>query len=115
MSSSSGLRTPEAHGSVSGAPSLPDGLATRSPVGTSRPVTCTCTRSLEVTGRRVLAIGGAEGGGEGPARTMKLVADDVQILVIPGCGRWLAEQASGKLLAAFLSPAGTTRPRSTPP
>ena len=38
---------------------------------------------------------------------MKLVADDVQTLVIPDCGRWLAELAPEKLLAAltaFLSP-----------
>jgi hypothetical protein len=37
---------------------------------------------------------------------MKLVADDVQTLVIPDCGHWLAEQAPEKLaaLAAFLSP-----------
>ena len=36
----------------------------------------------------VLAIGGAESSGEGPANTMKLAADDVQTLVIPGCGHW---------------------------
>jgi pimeloyl-ACP methyl ester carboxylesterase len=55
----------------------------------------------------VLAIGGAESGGEGPAATMKLVADDVQTLVIPDCGHWLAEQAPEALLAAltaFLGP-----------
>ena len=49
---------------------------------------------------------------------MKLVAEDVQTLVISDCGNWLAEQAPEKLLAAltgFLSPYGTTRPRSTPP
>jgi pimeloyl-ACP methyl ester carboxylesterase len=70
-------------------------------------VTCTSTRSLEVTGGRVLAIGGAESGGEGPANTLKLVSDDVQTLVIPACGHWLAERAPEKLLAAltgFLSP-----------
>ena len=70
-------------------------------------MTCTGTRSLEVTGRGALAIGGAENGGEGPANTVKLVADDVQTLVIPDCGRWLAELAPEKLLAAltaFLSP-----------
>jgi pimeloyl-ACP methyl ester carboxylesterase len=55
----------------------------------------------------VLAIGGAESSGEGPAATMKLVADDVQTLVIPDCGHWLAEQAPEQLLAvltAFLAP-----------
>jgi hypothetical protein len=38
---------------------------------------------------------------------MKLAADDVQTLVIPGCGHWVAEQAPGELLAAltaFLAP-----------
>jgi pimeloyl-ACP methyl ester carboxylesterase len=55
----------------------------------------------------VLAIGGSESSGEGPANTMKLVADDVQTVVIPGCGHWLAEQAPDEMLAAvtsFLSP-----------
>jgi hypothetical protein len=38
---------------------------------------------------------------------MRLVADDVQTLVIPGCGHWVAEQAPEELLAAltpFLAP-----------
>ena len=55
----------------------------------------------------VLAIGGAEGSGEGVGNTMKLAADDVQTLVIPGCGHWVAEQAPEELLAAltgFLAP-----------
>ena len=55
----------------------------------------------------VLAIGGAESSGEGPGNTMKLAADDVQTLVIPGCGHWVAEQAPEQLLAAltaFLAP-----------
>jgi pimeloyl-ACP methyl ester carboxylesterase len=55
----------------------------------------------------VLAIGGGESSGEGVADTMKLAADDVQTLVIPGCGHWVAEQAPGQLLAAlttFLAP-----------
>ena len=55
----------------------------------------------------VLAIGGAESSGEGVANTMKLTADDVQTLVIPGCGHWVAEQAPDELLvalAAFLAP-----------
>jgi len=41
------------------------------------------------------------------ADTMKLVADDVQTLVIPGIGHWLAEQAPGQMLTvltAFLAP-----------
>ena len=55
----------------------------------------------------VLAIGGAESSGEGVANTMKLTADDVETLVIPGCGHWVAEQAPDELLvalAAFLAP-----------
>jgi pimeloyl-ACP methyl ester carboxylesterase len=41
------------------------------------------------------------------ADTMKLTADDVQTLVIPGVGHWLAEQGPDELLAAldaFLAP-----------
>jgi len=55
----------------------------------------------------VLAIGGAESSGEGPGNTMKLVADDVQTMVLTGCGHWVAEQAPEQLLAAlttFLAP-----------
>jgi pimeloyl-ACP methyl ester carboxylesterase len=51
----------------------------------------------------VLAIGGAESSGDGPGNTMKLAADDVQTLVIPGCGHWVAEQAPEELLAALTS------------
>jgi pimeloyl-ACP methyl ester carboxylesterase len=55
----------------------------------------------------VLAMGGAESGGAMAADTMKLVADDVETLVIPGVGHWLAEQAPDELVAAlarFLAP-----------
>lgn len=55
----------------------------------------------------VLAMGGAESSGAMPADTMKLTADDVQTLVIPGIGHWLAEQAPEQMLAAlsaFLAP-----------
>jgi pimeloyl-ACP methyl ester carboxylesterase len=55
----------------------------------------------------VLAIGGAESSGEGPGNTMKLVADDVQSMVLPGSGHWVAEQAPEELLSAltaFLAP-----------
>jgi pimeloyl-ACP methyl ester carboxylesterase len=54
----------------------------------------------------VLAIGGAESGGEGVAATMKLAADDVEGVVVPA-GHWVAEQAPEQLLAAlteFLTP-----------
>jgi pimeloyl-ACP methyl ester carboxylesterase len=62
------------------------------------------TRRLPVP---VLAIGGAESSGAMVADTMQLVADDVQTLVIPGIGHWVAEQAPEQLLAAltaFLAP-----------
>ena len=51
----------------------------------------------------VLAIGGAESSGETVGNTMKLAADDVQTLVIPGCAHWVAEQAPEQLLAALTS------------
>jgi pimeloyl-ACP methyl ester carboxylesterase len=54
----------------------------------------------------VLAIGGANSGGEGVADTMKLVADDVRSLVIPSCGHWVAEEApraTGAALRQFLT------------
>jgi pimeloyl-ACP methyl ester carboxylesterase len=55
----------------------------------------------------VLAIGGEQSAGEGPGNTMKLVADDVQTMVLAGSGHWVAEQAPEDLLAAltaFLAP-----------
>jgi pimeloyl-ACP methyl ester carboxylesterase len=55
----------------------------------------------------VLAMGGTESLGAMAADTMKLTADDVQTLVIPGIGHWLAEQAPDELVAAlteFLAP-----------
>jgi pimeloyl-ACP methyl ester carboxylesterase len=55
----------------------------------------------------VLAIGGAEGIGEGAANTMRLTADDVQSVIIPGCGHYCLEEAPRQILAtltAFLAP-----------
>ena len=55
----------------------------------------------------VLAMGGEESGGENAANAMKLVADDVRAVVLPGSGHWVAEQAPEELLAAlteFLAP-----------
>jgi pimeloyl-ACP methyl ester carboxylesterase len=55
----------------------------------------------------VLAMGGEESGGENAANAMKLVADDVQSVVLSGSGHWVAEQAPEALLAAlteFLAP-----------
>jgi pimeloyl-ACP methyl ester carboxylesterase len=66
----------------------------------------------------VLAIGGGESSGEGVGNTMKLAADDVQAMVIPGCGHWVAEQAPDELLAAvtaFLAPYGDAAPGAQNP
>ena len=55
----------------------------------------------------ILAVGGAHSLGEQVADTMKLAADDVQTLVVPGCGHHPAEEAPEETLAAlaaFLAP-----------
>jgi pimeloyl-ACP methyl ester carboxylesterase len=52
-------------------------------------------------------MGGAESSGAMVADTTKLVADDVQTLVVPGVGHGLAEQAPDEIVAAlteFLAP-----------
>jgi pimeloyl-ACP methyl ester carboxylesterase len=71
----------------------------------------TTAQNLERKTRRlpmpVLAMGGTESLGAMAADTMKLTADDVQTLVIPGIGHWLAEQAPEEMVAAltaFLAP-----------
>ena len=87
----------------------PDQL--RGSFGFYRAIPTTIAQNEQRKARRltlpVLAIGGAESAGEGVGNTMKLAADDVQTLVIPGCGHWVAEQAPAQLLAAltaFLAP-----------
>jgi len=65
----------------------------------------------------VLAMGGAESGGENAAKAMQLVADDVQGVVLAGAAHWVAEQAPEELLAAltaFLAPYrdGATSPQA---
>jgi pimeloyl-ACP methyl ester carboxylesterase len=55
----------------------------------------------------ILAIGGEHSLGEQVAATMKLAADDVQTLVIPGSAHWVAEetpQETVDALTAFLAP-----------
>ena len=55
----------------------------------------------------VLAIGGEVSFGEHVADAMQLVADDVQSVVIPGAGHFVAEEAPDEMLAAltpFLTP-----------
>ena len=49
----------------------------------------------------VLVIGGTASVGDLSANAMKLVADDVQSVVIPGAGHWLAEEAPDEFLAAL--------------
>jgi pimeloyl-ACP methyl ester carboxylesterase len=60
----------------------------------------------------VLAMGGAESGGEGTGNTMKLVADDVQTVVIPNAGHWIAEQSPDAVLAALTTFLGPYRDRA---
>ncbi|MER7441749.1 alpha/beta fold hydrolase [Micromonospora avicenniae] len=55
----------------------------------------------------VLGIGGEKNWGDLPGQAMMPLADNVQTVVIPGAGHWLAEQAPEELLAAlttFLAP-----------
>jgi pimeloyl-ACP methyl ester carboxylesterase len=87
----------------------PDAL--RGSFGFYRALTTTIAQNEQRKTRRltvpVLAIGGEQSAGEGPGNTMKLVADDVQTMVLAGSGHWVAEQATEELLAAltaFLAP-----------
>ena len=87
----------------------PDAL--RGSFGSYRAIDSTIAQNERRKARRltlpVLAIGGAKAIGEGTANTMKLVADNVQTVIIPGCGHWVAEEAPEQLLAAltpFLAP-----------
>jgi pimeloyl-ACP methyl ester carboxylesterase len=57
----------------------------------------------------VLAIGGAASAGRGTGDMMKLVADQVQSLVIPGAGHWVAEEAPKQMLAALTAFLATYR------
>jgi pimeloyl-ACP methyl ester carboxylesterase len=49
----------------------------------------------------VLAIGGQYSSGDMIGAAMQLAADDVQTLVLPGSGHWVAEEAPDELLAAL--------------
>ena len=87
----------------------PDAL--RGSFGFYRALTTTIVQNQQRKERRltlpVLAIGGGESAGEGVGNAMKLIADDVQTVVLAGCGHWVAEQAPEELLAAltaFLAP-----------
>jgi pimeloyl-ACP methyl ester carboxylesterase len=61
----------------------------------------------------ILAIGGAKSFGDHVADAMKLVADDVQGVVIADTGHFLAEESPDELLAAlttFMAPYRESRP-----
>lgn len=58
------------------------------------------TRRLDLP---VLAIGGGENLGERVGATMRLAADDVQSLVIPGCGHYPAEETPDEMLTALMA------------
>jgi len=83
----------------------PDHL--RGSFGFYRAIPTTIAQNEQRKARRltlpVLAIGGAESSGETVANTMKLAAEHVQALVIPGCAHWVAEQAPEQVLAALTS------------
>jgi pimeloyl-ACP methyl ester carboxylesterase len=88
---------------VDGLASSPDAL--RGSFGSYRAIDATIAQNAQRKTKRlslpVLAIGGAKGIGEVVASTMKLVADNVQPVLIPDCGHWVAEEAPDALLAAL--------------
>jgi pimeloyl-ACP methyl ester carboxylesterase len=93
-----------------------------------RALDATIAQNQQRTTRRlampVLGSGGAYSLREQVADTMKLAANDVQTLVIPGCAHWVAEETPEETLAAltaFLAPYGdehatahTAGPQSAP-
>src|SRR3954452_15713367 len=89
--------------------SNPDSL--RGSFGWYRALETTIAQNEQRTTRRltmpVLAIGGEVSFGENVGNGVRAVADDVQSLVIPGTGHFLAEEAPEEMLAAltaFLAP-----------
>ena len=94
--------------------SNPEGL--RASFGFYRAFDTTVAQNVERSAKPltlpVLAIGGAASYGEHVGEAMKLIADDVQSVVIPNVGHWVAEEAPEEMLAAlttFLAPyQGTT-------
>jgi pimeloyl-ACP methyl ester carboxylesterase len=89
---------------------LPD-YALRYCFGLYRALDTTLAQNEQRKGRPltmpVLAIGGAESWGEEAGNGMKPAADDVQTVVIPDVGHWVAEQAPEEMVAAlteFLAP-----------
>jgi len=61
----------------------------------------------------VLAIGGEKSIGAGVGNTMRLIAENVDSIVIPGSGHWIAEEAPEQVLTAvrpFLEPYRSAAP-----
>src|SRR3954451_23799043 len=92
-----------------GALSNPDSL--RGSFGWYRALETTIAQNEQRKTRRltmpILAIGGEASFGENAGNATQAVADDVQSVVIPGTGHFLAEEAPDELLAAltpFLAP-----------
>jgi pimeloyl-ACP methyl ester carboxylesterase len=96
----------------------------RGSFGWYRAFDATVAQNDQRTGRRlampVLAIGGARSHGDHVGQAMKALASDVQSVVIPGAGHWVAEEAPQAMLAAlttFLAPyrTGPTLGRESSP
>jgi pimeloyl-ACP methyl ester carboxylesterase len=96
-----------------------DPEALRGSFGFYRAISTSAAQNQERKARRlrmpVLAMGGEESGGENPANAMKLVADDVQGVVLRGSGHWVAEQAPDQMLAALTAFLAPYRNRTAPP
>jgi pimeloyl-ACP methyl ester carboxylesterase len=96
-----------------------DPEALRGSFGFYRAISTSAAQNAERKARRlrmpVLAMGGEESGGENPANAMKLVADDVQGVVLHGSGHWVAEQAPDQMLAALTAFLAPYRNRTAPP
>jgi len=84
--------------------SSPDAL--RGSFGSYRAIDTSIEQNARRKTRRlslpVLAVGGGKGLGESTANTMRLVADNVQSVIIPNSGHWVAEEAPDELLAALI-------------
>jgi pimeloyl-ACP methyl ester carboxylesterase len=99
---------------------LSDPESLRGSFGFYRGLDATLAQQQQRQGKRlampVLAIGGAASYGDHVAEAMQLVADDVQSVVIPGTGHWVAEDAPEEMLAAltaFLAPYRAAQPSGT--
>ena len=97
-SSSAELPTPEGPGSVSGAPNLPAGFAD---TFTSRYIDTSAAPARGRRRRGTAAAAGARVAGE-LVRVTALAAD-VQTVVIPATGHWVAEDAPEEMLTALTS------------